>query len=151
MAGSATLVNKSDKDLSLESKLMYEEEKTYTFTRSVSVTGGLKFTFEGNLLAVKTRVELSAQVTGTFEWEDETSEKITHETSVTTPVAKMSSVKVNYIGTKAKYSVPFSYTQRDVDSNTGKPIVTQHDDGIYIGLSSIDFKFEAEPPVPLKD
>ncbi|XP_047962104.1 uncharacterized protein LOC125206934 [Salvia hispanica] len=125
-AGSATLKNEGEKEALLSDKVVYEETATYAVTRSESVTAGLEFTFEGSLTKVVSfKLEMSREVSEKMEWEVSKSEKTTQEATVSALVPARSSVKISYAGSKGKYSVPFSYTQRDIDSTTGKPTITR--------------------------
>ncbi|XP_042021074.1 uncharacterized protein LOC121768611 [Salvia splendens] len=150
IAGSAMLTNKSNDKATLTSAITYEEQSTSTFTSTWSLTGGVKVSFEGNLCeAVKGKVEVSVEVKKEWSWSEETETKKSSTVNASADVPANTSIKISYIGTKGSYSVPFSYSQEDVDSATGEHTVTQHYDGIYYGSNYYNMDFEVAKPIPL--
>ncbi|XP_047962105.1 uncharacterized protein LOC125206936 [Salvia hispanica] len=150
VAGSVTLRNEGDKEASLSEKVVYEEVSSYGISRRESVTAELKVTFEASLSkVVDFKFEVGRRVSEELEWEKINYEKVTKEPMATTDVPARTSVKISYIGSKGKYTIPFSYSQSDVDSATALPTITKHTDGIYHGQGSLELKFVAGKPVPL--
>ncbi|KAH6773451.1 hypothetical protein C2S51_011855 [Perilla frutescens var. frutescens] len=148
LAGTTTVFNESDHEASIAVAITYEDQRSYSFSRSLSLTAGITSTIETNVLGiVNASIQVSYQINGTFEWNDTT----TTTTSITAtggvPVPPRSTAVVSYVGTKGTCNVPFSYVQQDRSSTDGRVSETKQIDGIYNGVNCYNFSFVVEKTI----
>lgn len=147
IAGYAKLDNSTDDESSMDVAVTYQDERSYTFSRSVTLTAGVTVSVEAGLPFIEeATIEVSVEISGTLEWDDTK----TTTTSVTATVPARSSAVVEYVGTKGTCNVPFSYRQQDKSSVDGKIVYTDLTDGIYNGVNcyNFDFKISKIDPIP---
>ncbi|KAG6425882.1 hypothetical protein SASPL_110090 [Salvia splendens] len=150
LAGSASLDNGEAEEANMSVSITYEDDKSYSFTRSLSLTAGVTASIEVGLPFIETAtIEVSYEINGTFQWDNTTTDSKTVSATGTVPVPGKSSVTVDYVGTRGTCNIPFSYTQEDRSSLDGKPIYTDLVDGIYTGISYYNFKFYVRDTQPL--
>ena len=142
VAGSTSLSNPNEGVATVQASITYTDEKSYSFTRSLSLTRGVSSTIEvGVPFITSTSITVSYEINGSFEW----GETMTTSTSVTAtgivPVPGKSMVIVDYVGTRGICNIPYSYTQQDTSSIDGKIVNTILYDGIYSGVSYYNFSF----------
>ncbi|KAH6788185.1 hypothetical protein C2S52_007737 [Perilla frutescens var. hirtella] len=145
LAGTTTVFNESDQEASISVSITYEDQRSYSFSRSLSLSAGITTTIETDVLGiVKASIQVSYQISGTFEWNDTT----TTTTSITAtggvPVPPRSTAVVSYVGTRGTCNVPFSYVQQDRSSIDGQVSDTKQIDGIYNGVNCYNFSFVVE-------
>ena len=104
-----------------------------------SITTGIPRIAEG-------KIEISAEITNSFEWNRTTSETILAEATYMAVVPPRSRVRVNYIATQGTCNIPFSYTQRDRLSQDGSIVSIPKIDGIFTGVNYYSFHF-AQPEI----
>ncbi|KAL1538274.1 hypothetical protein AAHA92_27036 [Salvia divinorum] len=141
-AGTATATNTSDQEAQIGVQITYEDSKTYSFSRSTSLTAGVKATIEVGIPVIgKTSIEISFEVNTTFEWgnSDTTTTSVTATGSVPVPAKTVASVE--YVATIGTCDVPYSYTQRDQSSTDGQITETVYDDGVFTGVNCYNFNF----------
>ncbi|KAL8458479.1 hypothetical protein ACS0TY_036120 [Phlomoides rotata] len=133
LAGIGTAINDSDTEATLTVRVAYDVTESSTFTRTHSLKGGAKTTFETGIPAiVDGKIQFSLDYTFTNAWETTTAEKKAAEGTFSIKVPPRSRAKVSYVGTHGKCSVPFSYTQKDTSSSDGKCVTSHHNDGLGI-------------------
>lgn len=145
LAGSTTLFNDKDVEAAVAVAITYEEESSYSFSRSVSLTAGVTSTISFGLPSiVGGSIEVSYQVNTTLEWENTTTTKTSVTSTGSVPVPPRSTALVSFVGTRGTCNIPFHYTQQD-RSSTGAGIVeTEQIDGIYTGVNCYNFHFVVE-------
>lgn len=150
VAGTSTLTNIEDEEASMSISITFQNEVSYSFSRSLSLTAGVTTTIEAGLVGIeKASIALTFQISGTLEWNNTTTTTTSVTATGTVPVPARSTVSVNYVGTQGTCNVPFHYTQEDKSSKDG--IITQTDqiDGIYTNVNCYDFSFVPEKAQPL--
>ena len=143
VAGSGTATNNTQEAATLTIRVSHEDNSSYSFSNSSSIMTGVKTTIQtGFPRIVEGKIEISAEVTNSFEWNRTTSETKTAEATYEAVVPPMSTIKVDYIATQGTCNIPFSYTQHDKLSLDGSFLNTQHIDGVYTGVNNYGFHFE---------
>ncbi|PRQ34746.1 putative aerolysin, Agglutinin domain, aerolysin-like toxin, beta complex domain-containing protein [Rosa chinensis] len=139
----ANASNNTDAENTVEFKFAYVESKSSTWSTShswmagVSVTASFKIPFIGG-----TEVTATAEYSGSYEWGETITTENTLETTYSVVVLPRTSISVSLVATKGSCDVPYSYYQRDVLYN-GKTVVYKKDDGLYTGINSYNFRYEA--------
>jgi hypothetical protein len=133
-----------DKESSVTLTYSTTESRTTTWNNSYSVTVGGSVSMEVSFVpfVASGEVTLFAEHSFTHEWGKEQTREEKRESSYTVPVPPLSTMKVTLMCTNAKCDVPFSYKQRDLQTNGQWTEITK-DDGIYTGLNSFNFYFQA--------
>ncbi|KAL1551613.1 hypothetical protein AAHA92_19434 [Salvia divinorum] len=150
LAGSTTLVNDKEEEGSIAVSIGYQDERSYTFSRSVSLTAGITTSIEAGLPFIeKATITVNYQINGTFQWDNTTTTTTSVTATGAVPVPGKSSAIVDYIGTQGSCNVPYTYTQQDVNSTTGEIIYTDVTDGIYTGVNYYNFYFHVRDTQPL--
>ncbi|XP_047960135.1 uncharacterized protein LOC125205317 [Salvia hispanica] len=142
LAGSGTLNNDKDEEDSLAVTIEYADEKSYTFSRSVSLTAGVSASIEAGIPFIeKATIEVHYDISGALQWDTTTTTTKSITVTGTVPVPAKSKVTVDYVGTKGTCNIPYSYTQEDKSSTDGQVTYTDLVDGIYTGVSYYNFDF----------
>lgn len=150
LAGTARLSNTRDEVNSMAVSITYQDSKSYSFSRGVSVTGGVKTSIKAGLpFIVDAQIEVSLELSGEFTWDTTTTTTTSVTATGTVPVPAKSSVVVEYVGTRGTCNIPFSYTQEDTNSTDGQVVRADHDDGIYQGVSYYNFQFNVRSSTKL--
>ncbi|KAK9108021.1 hypothetical protein Syun_024032 [Stephania yunnanensis] len=133
---SSKLVNSSKNGKSSTMvKLSYQESKSKTWSSSVSLSLGVKTTFEvGIPLVANGKIEISAVSTGTYEWGEVDTTIRTVEASTTVVVPPGSKKRLIVVANKGVCEIPFSYRQRDHLTN-GLFMEEEKHDGLYNGIN----------------
>ncbi|KAH6812980.1 hypothetical protein C2S51_021998 [Perilla frutescens var. frutescens] len=143
VAGTTTAVNRSDTESSIAVAVEYKDSRSYSFSRSLSLTAGVKTSIEADVMGIaKETIEFSFEITGALEWaKSEVTERTVTATG-TVPVPPRTKAVVNYVGTLGTCNIPYSYTQQDKSSTDGRVLERQLIDGIYTGVNCYNFSFE---------
>ncbi|KAH6761798.1 hypothetical protein C2S52_019231 [Perilla frutescens var. hirtella] len=155
VAGTVTAINDRDKgEMNVGVKLGHAVANSYSFSKSLAISTSFKASIQTDIklvpkAAVKTTLELSVSVTGTLTWGHIMTETKTIEANGSVPVPARSKAIVHCVGTRGRYSIPFSYTQKDKRSTDGKSEVTEHSDGIFTGVTCYNFTFQVMKTEPL--
>ncbi|XP_047961724.1 uncharacterized protein LOC125206517 [Salvia hispanica] len=150
LAGSATLVNDKDEEASMEVSVTYQDEKSYSFTRSLSLTAGVSASMQAGLPFIEqATITVSYEINGTFQWDTTTTNTTSVTATGTVTVPGKSTVTVDYVGTRGTCSVPYYYTQEDKSSLDGQTVYTDLVDGIYTGVNYYNFNFHVRDTTPL--
>lgn len=144
-----TMVTKSVTNDTQESNtatlsLVRRETKSSTWNASVSLMLGVTTTITtGVPLIAKGEIEISTEFTSEYQWGGTVTTETEVESVYTITVPPMSKVKVSVLATQASCDVPFNYTQRDT-LMSGEQVVYNKDDGVYTGINSYNFYYEAK-------
>ncbi|XP_047959194.1 uncharacterized protein LOC125204547 [Salvia hispanica] len=142
VAGSSVLINSTDQEANMGVEITYQDEKSYTFSRSLSLTAGVTTTFStGVPFIVKGEITVSFEINTTLRWDTTTTTTTSLKASGSVPVPARTSAVIEYVGTRGTCDIPYSYTQQDTNSTNGQVSYTEHVDGIYKGVSSYNFSF----------
>lgn len=142
VAGTSVLTNSSDQEAAMAVQITYQDEKTYTFSRSLSLTAGVETTFKtGVPFIVEGEISVSFEVNTTLQWDTESKTMTSVVASGSVPVPARSTAVIEYVGTSGTCDVPYSYTQQDKSSTDGTVSYTEQADGIYKGISTYNFHF----------
>ncbi|KAH6756793.1 hypothetical protein C2S53_008060 [Perilla frutescens var. hirtella] len=151
-AGTTNAINRAEGESSIAVAVEYEDQRSYSFSRSMSITAGVTATIEADVLGiVDGSIEFSFEVTGAFEWAN--TETVTKSVTATgtVPVPGRSVSVVSYVGTVGTCNVPFSYTQQDKSSTDGRVVENEEIDGVYTGVNCYNFSFEILDTQPLPE
>ncbi|XP_047964220.1 uncharacterized protein LOC125208611 [Salvia hispanica] len=151
IAGKSVVVNNSPEEAIMAVEITYQDEKSYTFSRGLSITAGVSTTIQtGVPFIANGSIEISLEISGALQWDETTTTttSVTASTSVIVPA--FSAVDVSYVGTKGTCTIPFSYTQQDKSSFDGTITRVRKDDGSYSGVSCYNFNFKVEGDSTLK-
>lgn len=143
LAGKTTAINNGDKEAQIGVTVTYEDHRSHSFRRSLSITIGASASIEADVLGiVKGKVESSFSMTGGFEWGDTTTttSKVQVTGSVTVPAR--SKAVVSYVGTQGTFDVPFHYSQEYTSTTDGRIHREDEVDGIFTGVNCYDFNFQ---------
>ncbi|KAG6428950.1 hypothetical protein SASPL_106989 [Salvia splendens] len=114
VAGSSVLTNSSDQEAAMAVQITYQDEKSYTFSRSLSLTAGVETTFKtGVPFIVEGEISVSFEINTTLQWDTTTTTTTSVMASGSVPVPARSSAVIDYVGTRGTCDVPYSYTQQD--------------------------------------
>jgi len=118
--------------------------KSHSFQRSVAFTGGVKTTIAAGIpFVVEGKIEISASVTGTLQWNTTETEMSSVSGSITViSIQPGKSVKVTVSGEKAVINVPFKYQQIDYLSD-GTTKTTDLSDGVFTGMNQYFTRFHS--------
>ncbi|XP_047957994.1 natterin-1-like [Salvia hispanica] len=142
VASSSVLTNSSDQEAAMAVQITYQDEKSYTFSRNLSLTAGVETTFStGMPFIVEGEITVSFEINTTLQWETATKTTTSVVASGSIPVPAKSTAVIEYVGTKGTCDVPYSYTQQDKSSADGSVSYTEQADGIYKGISFYNFHF----------
>lgn len=150
LAGVTTATNYSTSTSQISVAMLYEDSKTYSFSRSTSLTAGVKATIEAGIpLIVDESIEISFEVNEEFEWGN--SKTITTSVTATgsVEVGPRTIATVHYVASIGKCDVPFTYTQTEQSSTDGIPSQLVYEDGLYTGLNCYNFDFIIDATKPL--
>ena len=150
LVGSATLTNDDAEEASMQVSVTYTDEKSYTFSRSLSLTAGISASIEAGVPFIeKASITVNYEINGTFQWDETTTTTTSVTATGTVPVPGRSTVIVDYVGTRGTCNVPYSYTQEDKSSMDGQIVYTNQVDGIYTGVNYYNFNFHVRDTLPL--
>lgn len=150
LAGTTTGENNADLENSVAVSLTYRDSKSYSFSRSLSLTAGVKTTIKADALGiVGGEIEFSFEVSGSFEWNNTTTTETEITATGTVRVPPKSRAIVDYVGTVGTCNVPYSYRQEDKSSTDGKVVTTDEIDGVYTGVNCYNFSFVVRAYEPL--
>ncbi|KAG6425881.1 hypothetical protein SASPL_110089 [Salvia splendens] len=150
LAGSETLTNDGDKEDSMAVSIEYTDEKSYTFSRSISLTAGVSASIEAGIPFIeKATIQVHYEISGALQWDETTTTTTSVTATGTVPIPAKTKATVDYVGTRGTCNIPYSYTQEDKSSIDGKPIYTDLVDGIYTGVSYYNFNFHVRDTMPL--
>ncbi|KAG6425879.1 hypothetical protein SASPL_110087 [Salvia splendens] len=142
VAGTTSLSNPNEGVATVQASITYTDEKSYSFSRSLSLTGGVSSSIEAGVpFITSASITVSYEINGTFEWGETTTTSTSVTATGTVPVPGKSTVIVDYVGTRGTCNIPYSYTQQDTSSVDGKIVNTILYDGIYSGVSYYNFSF----------
>ncbi|XP_042048244.1 uncharacterized protein LOC121794231 [Salvia splendens] len=142
IAGSSQLDNHSDQEAAMSVSITYTDEKSYTFSRSMSLTAGVETTFStGVPFIVEGKITVSFQINTTLQWDATTTTTTSVTASGSIPIPAKTSAVIEYVGTQGTCDVPYSYTQQDQSSTDGTISYTEQVDGIYKGVSCYNFHY----------
>ncbi|XP_047961695.1 uncharacterized protein LOC125206488 [Salvia hispanica] len=142
IAGSSVLTNSSDQEAAMAVQITYQDEKSYTFSRSLSLTAGVETTFStGVPFILDGEITVSFEINTTLQWDTVKTNTTSVMASGSIPVPVRSTAVIEYVGTKGTCDVPYSYTQQDKSSTDGSVSYTEQVDGIYKGISFYNFHF----------
>lgn len=150
VAGKATAINNLYEEASIGVEITYIDERSYTFSRSLSITAGVTVTFEAGVLGIaKEGIEVSFEVNVTLQWDETKTTTKSVTVTVAVPVPARSSAVVSYVGTTATCDVPFTYSQQDVRSTDGTIIRSEQTDGVFTGVNAYNFNYQFDEIKPL--
>ncbi|XP_041995602.1 natterin-1-like [Salvia splendens] len=142
IAGSSLLDNTSSQEASMSVQIVFQDEKSYTFSHSLSLTAGVETKFQAGVpFIVDGEIKVSFEIDNTLQWDTTTTTTASVTASASVPVPARSSALIEYVGTRGTCDIPYSYTQQDKSSIDGKISYTEQVDGIYKGNSSYNFHF----------
>ena len=142
LAGSATLINDKDDMASMQALVSYTDERSYTFSRSLSLSAGVSTTIEAGVPFIeKASITVSYGISGTFQWEETTTTTKMVQASATVPVPGRTSVTLDYVGTRGTCNIPYYYTQEEKSSADAQISYADLVDGIYTGVNYYNFNF----------
>ncbi|KAJ6837143.1 natterin-3 [Iris pallida] len=144
IAGEGSAVNQTGQRNTLAITVAYEDKHAYSYSNSWSITAGISYKFTTGIPRINQHeFSVSSEVTKSWEWSKTTEDTKTASATYTAVVPPWTSVKVNYVGTKGKCDIPFSYTQRVRLSTTGKMVTTEHTDGVFMGVNAYKYHFDS--------
>lgn len=150
VAGKTTATNRGDEEASMEVEVTYEEERSTSFNRSLSLTAGVTTSIEAGVPGILSgKVEVRYEISGTLEWGSTTTTKTSVTSKGIVRVPAKSMAVVHYTGVMASCDVPYSYVQQDKSSTDGKIVYTMLNDGVFTGVNSYDFDFIVDKAHPL--
>ncbi|XP_047959066.1 uncharacterized protein LOC125204448 [Salvia hispanica] len=142
VAGSSVLINDKPLAASMQAEVEYTDERSYSFSRSQSLTAGFSTTIEASVpFIASVSITAGFEINRAFQWDETTTTSTTVKGTAMVPVPAMSSVTVDYVGTRGTCNIPFSYTQEDRSSYDAQISYTDHVDGTYTGVSYYSFSF----------
>ncbi|KAL1551585.1 hypothetical protein AAHA92_19407 [Salvia divinorum] len=142
VAGTSVLTNTGNQEAAMAVQITYQDEKSYTFSRSLSLTAGVETTFKtGVPFIVDGEISISFEINTTLQWDTTKTTTTSVTASGSVPVPARTVASIEYVGTRGTCDVPYSYTQQDRSSTDGKISYTEQVDGIYRGISSYNFHF----------
>ncbi|XP_038882401.1 uncharacterized protein LOC120073669 [Benincasa hispida] len=141
--GDAT--NGGTEPTSMEIDLNYKKEKTKSWNSSLTMSLGITTSVKAGVPGIgEAGIETTLSFSGTYEWGETLSTSEEVGTTYTVNVPAQTRMKVTLLATMGTCDVPFSYTQRDV-LRSGEQVITNCDDGVYIGANCYNFKYENKP------
>ncbi|XP_047958971.1 uncharacterized protein LOC125204364 isoform X2 [Salvia hispanica] len=142
LGGTSMLTNTTDEESDMAVEVTYQDEKSYTFSRSMSITAGVSTTFQtGVPFIVEGKITASFEINTTLQWDTATTTTTSLTASGSVPVPARSIATIEYVGTRGTCDIPYSYTQQDWSSTSGLPAYTEQVDGTYRGVSCYNFNF----------
>lgn len=143
IAGTGSAVNDTQRESVYTIRVSYEDTSSYSFSNSLSIMAGVTTTIQTGFARIfEGKIEVTAAVTSSLEWDRTTTETKVAEASYQVVVPAMSRVRVDYVATRGTCNVPFSYTQRDRRSSDGSFLTSTHVDGVYTGVNYYSFHFQ---------
>lgn len=137
-----TVKNNSHQPTTLPVTLTYTDTKSSTWKNEVSLSTGIKTTFEAGIpLVADFQVEISFESTFSREWGETRETQTTLTTTYNAPVDPGQTVEVILKATQAKCNLKFSYVQEDLDT-TGRVVESHKSDGVFIGANYTDIQYE---------
>ncbi|XP_047959386.1 uncharacterized protein LOC125204713 [Salvia hispanica] len=141
-AGSSQLDNNRDEGADMSVSVTYQDAKSYTFGRSLSLTAGVETSFStGVPFIVEGNIKVSFKIDTALKWDETTTTSTSVTATGSVHIPAKSSAIIEYVGTQGTCDVPYSYTQQDRSSTDGTISYTEQDDGIYKGVSCYNFHF----------
>ncbi|KAF2308983.1 hypothetical protein GH714_027115 [Hevea brasiliensis] len=126
VAGIGSGVNDSPHESLIRVTVSFEDTSSYTFSNSLSIMAGVTTSIQtGFARIVEGKIEVTAEVTTSLEWNRTTTETRKAEATYQAVVPPMTRVTIDYVATQGTCNVPFSYTQRDKLSHDGSSLTTQ--------------------------
>ncbi|XP_047959368.1 uncharacterized protein LOC125204701 [Salvia hispanica] len=142
LAGTTVVTNSSDQEAAMAVEITYQDEKSYTFSRSMSITAGVSTTFSAGVPFIgEGSITTSFEINTTLQWDTTTTTTTSITAKGAVPVPARTTAVIEYVGTRGTCDIPYSYTQQDRDSTNGDVSYTEHVDGIYKGISFYNFNF----------
>lgn len=153
LLGTVTKTNQSDNDIVAHLTVTYKDARSYSFTNdfSINTTDVVASTIQAGIPSIVDAAHfdiLPEIIIDPFKWEYKTRtgkpKEATYPDVINVPA--WTRVTVNYWATRAKCSVPFSYTQEDKlisDDDDDDDIATyNYDDGIFHGANYYSCHFD---------
>ncbi|KAG6428952.1 hypothetical protein SASPL_106991 [Salvia splendens] len=142
LAGTTVVTNSSDREAAMAVQITYQDEKSYTFSRSMSLTAGVETSFSAGVpFIVEGKITVSFEISNTLQWDTTTTTTTSVTASGSVPVPGRTTAIIEYVGTKGTCDIPYYYTQQDRNSTNGQISYTEQVDGIYKGVSCYNFNF----------
>ncbi|KAL1551588.1 hypothetical protein AAHA92_19410 [Salvia divinorum] len=146
VAGTSVVTNSSNQEAAMAIKIRYQDEKSYTFSRSLSLTAGVKTNFKtGVPFIAEGKITVSFEINATLQWDETTKTTTSITASGSVPVPAKTTAMIEYVGTRGTCNVPYYYTQEDRRSTNGQISYTEQVDGIYKGINCYNFHFVIKP------
>lgn len=137
-----TAKNNSRQPTTLPVTLTYTDTKSSSWKNEVSLSTGIKATFEAGIPSVAgLQLEISVESTFSREWGETQETQTTLTTTYNAPVDPGQTVEVILKATQAKCNVKFSYVQEELDT-TGRVLESHKSDGVFIGANYTDIAYE---------
>ncbi|KAF2308982.1 hypothetical protein GH714_027051 [Hevea brasiliensis] len=125
VAGIGSGVNDSPHESLISVTVSFEDTSSFTFSKFID-NGGCPTSIQtGFARIVEGKIEVTAEVTTSLEWNRTTTETRKAEATYQAVVPPMTRVTIDYVATQGTCNVPFSYTQRDKLSHDGSSLTTQ--------------------------
>ncbi|XP_038875125.1 uncharacterized protein LOC120067657 [Benincasa hispida] len=141
--GEAT--NGATKETSMAVSLKYVVETSKCWESSVTAGWGVTTSIKAGIPEIaEAGIEINYNEEKSHTWGETITEMKEVMVTYTVSVPAKTRMKVTLLGTKAKCDVPFSYTRRDVQRD-GKQVITDCDDGLYVGVNSYKFDYQNKP------
>ncbi|XP_047963978.1 uncharacterized protein LOC125208415 [Salvia hispanica] len=142
LAGSSVVTNTTDQEATSLVEITYQDERSYSFSRSLSLTAGVETRIRtGVPFIVEGEITMSFEINTTLQWDTATTTTRSVMGSGSVPVPARTTARIDYVGTRGTCDIPFSYTQQDTNSTNGQISHTDQIDGIYKGVSCYNFNF----------
>ncbi|XP_047957459.1 uncharacterized protein LOC125203196 [Salvia hispanica] len=142
VAGTSVLTNTSRQEATMAVQVTYQDQKSYTFSRSFSLTAGVETTIKAGVpFIAEGAIKVSFNINAALQWAETTTTTTSVMASGSVPVPARSKATIEYVGTRGTCDVPYSYTQQDMSSADGSVSYTEQVDGIYKGVSCYNFRF----------
>ncbi|XP_047958324.1 uncharacterized protein LOC125203862 isoform X2 [Salvia hispanica] len=142
VAGTSIVTNTGRQEATMAVQVTYQDQKSYTFSRSFSLTAGVEATIKAGVpFIAEGAIKVSFNINAALQWAETTTTTTSVMASNSVPVPARSTATIQYVGTKGTCDVPYSYTQQDKSSANGSVSYTEQADGIYKGTSCYNFRF----------
>ncbi|MGM7454448.1 ETX/MTX2 family pore-forming toxin, partial [Escherichia albertii] len=101
-AGTATLENNADQEAEMSVAITYKDEKSYTYSRGLTITAGVNTSIEVGVpfIGEKVKIEYKFEISGSFRWDNTTTRTEAVTAKSTVKVAAKTRATLNYVGTK---------------------------------------------------
>ncbi|XP_057772507.1 uncharacterized protein LOC130992053 [Salvia miltiorrhiza] len=144
-AWKSEIPNDTDQDANMAVVITYEDSRSYSFGRSYTFPAGVPTTIEADLPFVGLGAAIAPsdyRISAPLQWNAANTMTSTVQATGFIPVPARHKAEVQYLGTRATCSIPFTYTQSDKSSApSGATSETLQIDGIYTAVSCFQFNF----------